>query len=239
MKTFLIACAGVLAQAFAIPFASAAAPGEDIARIVVDAGRSYAVPVRSIKQLKYARAFRTTVHQKYDFSCGSAALATLLTYHYGHAVDETTVFRRMYEVGDQAKIQREGFSLLDMKRYLEAHGYQADGVRATLDELGQVGVPAIILVQENGYNHFVVIKGVHKNRVVVGDPSVGTRVLPREYIESTWVGGILFVIRDHRGKVTFNAAADWNARLAAPVAEAISRDSLGAFALGIPTPDHF
>lgn len=237
MKTFLIACAGALALTLAAPPTTAAGP--PTARIVTDAARSYVVPVRSIKQIKYARAFRTTVRQRYDFSCGSAALATLLTYHYGREVDETTVFRRMYEVGDQAKIQREGFSLLDMKRYLEASGYQADGIRATFDELAAAGVPAIILVQENGYNHFVVIKGVHEERVVVGDPSIGTRVLPRDYVESVWVGGILFVIRDHRQAATFNAAVDWNARLAAPIAEAIARDGVGAAMLGIPTPDHF
>ena len=237
MKALQIAAAASLALFTSV---AAGATGQSpTARIIAEPGRTYTVPVKTLKQLKYERAFRTTVRQQYDFSCGSAAIATLLTYHYGRSVDETDVFRRMYEVGDQARIQREGFSLLDMKRYLDASGYQADGIRATIDELARVGVPAIILVQENGYNHFVVIKGVHNGRMVVGDPSIGTRVLPREYVESIWVGGILFVIRSHRQLAKFNAPADWTARLAAPVAEGVSRGSLGAFTLGIPTPDHF
>jgi predicted double-glycine peptidase len=235
VKIFRIVCAGALALAGSITSAA----GQQAARIIAEPGRSYTVSVRTLKELKYARAFRTTVRQQYDFSCGSAAIATLLTYHYGREVDEATVFRRMFEVGDQAKIQREGFSLLDMKRYLDSSGYRADGIKASIDELAKVGVPAIILVQENGYNHFVVVKGARGGRVVVGDPSIGTRVLSRKYVESIWVGGILFVIRSHRKAAAFNASADWQARLAAPIAQGVSRESLGAFTLSLPQPDHF
>src|SRR3546814_6408724 len=32
--------------------------------------------------------FRSVIRQRYDFSCGSAALATLLTYHYGAPTSE-------------------------------------------------------------------------------------------------------------------------------------------------------
>src|SRR4051794_6409634 len=77
------------------------------------------MPVNSLKQ---ARTARTQI-QKYDFSCGSAALATLLTHHYDYPVTEEVVFKSMYENGDQAKIHKEGFSLLDMKRFLESQGF--------------------------------------------------------------------------------------------------------------------
>ena len=68
--------------------------------------------------------FRTVVRQQYDFSCGSAAVATLLTYQYGRKVSEAEVFKAMYAVGDQEKIQKVGFSMLDMKRYLDEHGHE-------------------------------------------------------------------------------------------------------------------
>ena len=58
--------------------------------------------------------FRTVVRQRYDFSCGSAALATLLRYHYNRDVGEEQVFRAMYAAGDPCVIQPVGFSLLDM-----------------------------------------------------------------------------------------------------------------------------
>src|SRR3974390_1210088 len=82
-------------------------------------GGDFTIPVRSLKQQRQAR----TLIQKCDFSCGSAAVATLLTHHFNYPVTEQQVFTWMYENGDQEKIHREGFSLLDMKRYLATLGF--------------------------------------------------------------------------------------------------------------------
>lgn len=182
---------------------------------------AYAVNVRSLKEAK----FRTTVRQQYDFSCGSAALATLLTYHYEHPVTETEVFQYMYVRGDRTKIQREGFSLLDIKGYLEGHGYEADGFETTLDKLAEVSVPAIVLINENGYQHFVVVKGLRESEVLIGDPSIGSRIVQRARFEQMWVNSIVFVITSVRDTTTFNASADWRAGKA-PLGAAISRESL-------------
>lgn len=176
-------------------------------------GTSYAVAVTSLK----AARFSSTIRQQYDFSCGSAAIATLLTHQYGRQVDEVAVFRHMYERGDQAKIRREGFSMLDMKLYLDALGLRAEGVKVTLDELAAVKIPAIALVRENGYSHFVVVKGVRGGRVVIGDPALGTRVLERREFEKAWSNGILLVINSRLEQALFNAERDWRVRPAAPV----------------------
>lgn len=209
------------------------------APFMAEPGQSYAMPVRTIKELKRERAFRTTVHQQFDFSCGSAALATLLTFHYNRRVDEATVFRAMFEAGDQAKIRAQGFSLLDMKRYLEAGGYQADGVQVSLDELAKVGVPAIALLNDNGYRHFVVVKGIRNDRVILGDPAVGTRILDRAQFEGLRVGGIFFVIRSHLNVARFNLPADWETRLVAPIELSVIRDSLSTFTLTLPDGNRF
>lgn len=209
------------------------------APILAEPGRGYVMPVRTIKELKLARAYRTTIHQQFDFSCGSAAIATLLTYHYGRPVDEATVFQSMFATGDQAKIRAQGFSLLDMKRFLESSGYVADGVEVPLDEIAKVGVPAIALISENGYRHFVVVKGVQGDRVVVGDPAQGTRILSREQFESVRVARIFFVIRSHMNVAKFNRPEDWNARLPAPLALGVARDSVAGFTLTIPDANRF
>jgi hypothetical protein len=122
-----------------------------------------------VTSLREAR-FRTTIRQQYDFSCGSAAVATLLTFQYGFPVNEETVFANMYVNGDQAKIRSEGFSLLDMKRFLESRGFLADGYELPLSKLEEAQIPAIVLIVENGYHHFVVIKGIKGDRVLIGDP---------------------------------------------------------------------
>ena len=50
-----------------------------------------------------ARQFKTIYKQQYDFSCGSSALASLLSFHYEDVVDEQAVFTDMYEKGNQKK----------------------------------------------------------------------------------------------------------------------------------------
>src|SRR4051812_42287500 len=135
------------------------------AALVAPALRAATVEVRGpqdggfearIVSLKEAR-FATTLRQQYDFSCGSAALATLLSFHYGQPVAEREVFARMFETGDRAKIRKEGFSMLDMKRYLASRGLSADGFEQPVERLVQERLPAIVLLSERGYKHFVVI----------------------------------------------------------------------------------
>lgn len=164
------------------------------------------VPLQSFESLR----FNTVVRQKYDFSCGSAALATLLRYHYGTAHDEEQVFRGMWEKGDRDQIRRLGFSLLDMKRYLEAIGLRSDGFKVTLNEIAGAGVPGIALVNINGYRHFVVVKGVSEREVLVGDPALGLKTMERREFTDAW-NGIYFALNSElkRGRANFNGDAQW------------------------------
>lgn len=189
------------------------------AEMPVQSGGAFSVPVQSIKDLR----FRNTIHQQYDFSCGSATLATLLTHHYRYPVSEQDVFREMYERGDKAKIRKDGFSLLDIKNYLEAHGFQADGYVAEVDQLAKAGVPAIALIKEHGYHHFVVIKGLRNGRVLIGDPSSGTRAMPYSQFKLLWVNRILFVIHNKLELASFNAERDWRLVPAAPLGDGVYR----------------
>lgn len=219
--------------------ASALDAAQGAAPVLAEPGRAYTFPVRTLKELKLQRAFSTTVRQQYDFSCGSAALATLLTHHYGQPTGEAEVFAAMYAGGDQAKIRREGFSLLDMKRYLASRGYQGDGVQVPLEKLVAAGVPAIALINDHGYRHFVVVKGRRGERVVLGDPALGTRIVPSSQFEDSRVVDIYFVIRNHRGEAQFNGDRDWTARLPAPLALGVGRESVASMTLSIPAGDRF
>lgn len=189
-----------------------------------------------VTSLKEAR-FQTVIKQQFDFSCGSAAVASLLTYHYDHPIDEITVFNEMFENGDQERIQSVGFSLLDMKRFLEDRGYSADGFETDLDRLADVGVPAIALINTGGYKHFVLIKGIQGPEVVVGDPALGVRVLDRDAFEEMW-NGVIFVVRNKAsvGREHFNQAADWNVRVRAPFGTALSQRSLSNFTVHLTGP---
>lgn len=170
------------------------------------ASGDYALPVKSMVERRYL----TVVRQQYDFSCGSAALATLLRYHYGDPQNEQTIFVGMWKEGDREQIRRLGFSLLDMKRYLNARGITADGYVVTLADIERTGIPGIALIDMKGYKHFVVIKGVANGQVLVGDPSLGIRLIEEEHFRSMW-NGILFALGDavERGKSSFGRDEEW------------------------------
>lgn len=190
------------------------------------------VAAASIKEKK----FQQVVRQQYDFSCGSAALATLLTFHYEQQTEEQTAFDAMYEQGDKEKIAKSGFSLLDMKTYLEGSGFDADGFKASLDTLDTAGIPAIALINYRGYRHFVVIKGIDNGEVLVGDPALGIKSIPRASFESMWDNGILFIVRNKAeiGQKYFNSDAEWKSLARAPLGNALSEGSLSALTATLP-----
>lgn len=187
------------------------------------------------------RRFHTVIRQRYDFSCGSAALATLLRFHYGVRADESGVFDGMWREGDQKLIKVRGFSLLDMKRYLGAVGLAAEGYRVKLDQISGTGVPGIALTVTEGYRHFIVIKGVTADEVLVGDPSRGLIVYSRKRFEEIW-DGLYFVVTTAPavGKTSFNRHSQWARVGRAPVGDGFGRPvEIDALRLASPVLGEF
>jgi hypothetical protein len=196
------------------------------------AGTAFALDLMSIREAKFKRI----VPQQYDFSCGSASIATLLTYHYEDPTNEKAVFEKMWALGDQEKIRSQGFSLLDMKRFLESRGYAADGYQAPLSKLAEVGIPAVVLINLRGYLHFVVVKGITGDAVLVGDPALGLKTYTRAEFEEMW-NGILFVITSNAeiAQSGFNREEEWRLKPTGPLGVALSREAIAAVSLMLPT----
>lgn len=193
--------------------------------VVPGLGGGLQLDVSSFKEQRFSSVMR----QQYDFSCGSAALASLLSYHYGHEVTEREVFSGMYALSDPEKVRSEGFSMLDMKRFLESEGFRADGFRMPLAGLREkVRLPVIVLVTIDGFRHFVIIKGISETEVFVGDPARGLKVYSRTQFESHW-DGAAFVIRSHlaQGRETFLLEGNWPQIARAPLFEGQKGPSLG------------
>ncbi len=199
-------------------------------------GANLSVETKSITEMRFIRVIK----QEHDFSCGSAAVATLLTHHYNRAIDESDVFRVMFKNGDQAKIRKEGFSLLDIRNYLGTLGYTSDGYTLTLDRIAELRVPGIALVNMHGFMHFVVIKGLRGQQVLVGDPAVGLKVIPRAVFNAAW-NGIFFVIRDRVdiARAHFNDDSTWQASVPTPLTAGVARTSLADFTLSLPGRSDF
>lgn len=162
------------------------------------------VPRKSMVDLK----FTSVVRQRLDLSCGAAALATLLTYFYGDRVGEIEIIAEIAKFGDREKIEKEGFSMLELKKFGERRGYISQGYRVNdVAKLAELKLPVITLVNINGYNHFVVIKGARDGQVFTADPAFGNRSFAMAEFARQWNSVILaFASRTHAPKNQFALA---------------------------------
>jgi hypothetical protein len=156
------------------------------------AGTRVEVRVRSMQELRFSRL----VPQTWDVSCGAAALSTVLTYDLGRPVSEYAVATWILRGVDPQRIRaRGGFSLLDLKRFAKALGFEAEGYGGmTLEELLALRAPAIVPVRIHGLDHFVVMRGAVADRVVLGDPAFGNLTVSTRHFQQLWKGGIAFLI---------------------------------------------
>ncbi|WP_347926887.1 C39 family peptidase [Pseudomonas helvetica] len=146
-------------------------------------------PVQSMRERKFA----DLVQQKTDFSCGAASLATILRQAYWLDVTEAQIIEGMLAHSDQNLVRVQGFSMLDMKRYVESIGMRARGYRVTPETLTSVAIPVIVLMDIRGYKHFVVMQKAEKDWVYIGDPVLGHRRFKFDDFVKGW-NGIIFAV---------------------------------------------
>lgn len=175
-----------------------------------DAGRKAALFVAVVSSLPFAHApeattfkiqslkeirERAVVMQRWDNSCAAAALATVLTYGFGDPVSEHHVASRMLARTEPKKVKaRGGFSLLDMKHFVEGRGYNAEAYKnLSVDDLKLFHAP-IVPLQIHGYNHYVVFNAVDDRRVLLADPAFGNRTMSRDRFEKVWLDGLAFIV---------------------------------------------
>ncbi len=139
--------------------------------------------------------FQGIVRQAYDYSCGSAALTTLLNGNVGTQLDEQQVMNGLMKFGETDKIiERRSFSLLDMKRFVSALGLESGGYRGEFKDLVNQDQPAIVPISYAGFKHFVVYKGYKNGRVYVADPALGNISFDEQRFQDIWENNTLFLI---------------------------------------------
>jgi hypothetical protein len=155
-----------------------------------DAG--WGKPVLSLKEIRN----EGVVRQKWDISCGAAALSTLLTYQFKDNTPETDIVVWMLHRTDPARVkERHGFSLLDMKHFAQARGYSAEGFSdMSIDELASQKAAVIVPIRLKGFDHFVVVKGIADGRVFLGDPGFGNVTMKTDRFQKLWKNGIVFIV---------------------------------------------
>ena len=201
-------------------------------RLGLDAGGNAEISVMSWWQIP----FRSVIRQQYDFSCGSAALATLLNYHYHHPINEQQSFTAMWQVGDREAIKKVGFSLADMRSFLISEGYRSEGFKLTMTQLSQLRRPVIVLMDLEGFKHFVVVKGMQDGQVLTGDPMLGIVKYDARDFERYWNGIVLAIMSGPiQERPVYNLITDWNPWARAPLGdEASNQFSIGDLTTFLP-----
>jgi predicted double-glycine peptidase len=168
------------------------------AQVLVNAGTA-----RMEVQVTSLRAQRDSgvVKQGYDYSCGAASLATLLTYGLNDAVGEDALLRALIEPLSPdrlAALQKNGLSLFDLQQLAQKRGHKAQGFRIHRDQLANLSYPVIVFIKPHGYQHFAVFKGLRGERVHIADPSLGNVRMPLYRFLDMWADksghGVIFAV---------------------------------------------
>jgi predicted double-glycine peptidase len=144
--------------------------------------------VRSLIEMRH----QNVVLQQWELSCAAAALATVLRFQYGVPATERSVAlglidRKAYIANPDLVRLRQGFSLLDLKRFVDGLGYEGIGFgRLSLPDLFK-RAPIIVPVNFQGFPHFVVFRGGTEKRVLLADPAFGNVTMSVDRFLNGWI----------------------------------------------------
>ncbi len=173
-------------------------------------GLAVAQSVRSVMEMRR----RHVVIQEFDISCAAAALATLLTYQHGDRITEREIALGLIDrpeyIENPALVRlRQGFSLLDLKRFVDKRGYEGIGFGQLDYEHVLDYAPIIVPLDLQGFRHFVVFRGELGGSVLLADPAYGNRTMSRQRFMDTWIdfpqlGRVGFVVERRDGLIPPN-----------------------------------
>lgn len=109
--------------------------------------------------------------------CGLACLAMVSTYH-GYKTDLATLRRKF-------PISLRGVTLQTLIQIADQMDFACRPLRLELEELDQLQTPTIL---HWDMNHFVVLKKVHQNYIIIHDPAQGVRKVPMKEVSEHFTG---------------------------------------------------
>ena len=186
--------------------------------------------VRSLKEIRD----EGVVKQRWDVSCGAAALSTLLTYDFKDNTPETSIVVWLLHRVDANRVRsRGGFSLLDLKHFSEARGYHAEAFSGmSIQDLALEKTSVIVPIREKGFDHFVVVKGIVAGHVILGDPGFGNITMRVDRFQILWKNGIVFVVHPPDDRMIGDKRLPLAARL-------VPDESLISRKIGVTAPSNY
>jgi predicted double-glycine peptidase len=170
---------------------------------VWDQTRQFSVFVRNAKEIRTAGV----ILQQRDFSCGAAALATVLNKFWGENTNETALLVAIATTLSKAELEeriKNGLTLTDLKRVCDRFGYTTVLGKLTVDKLADIKVPLIVGITVNDYDHFVVVRGADSKFVYLADPAVGRVRVPLEEFAQQWQKNAVLVVVKPKSQIPKN-----------------------------------
>lgn len=184
-KAAMILCLNLCLQAVVVSVAFAAAVTFSVA------GGRFSGEVKSYKEIKT----ENIVAQSHDYSCGPAAIATILSYYFNEPVTEAEIIKFLLLTTNIEKVkENKGFSLLDLKKFAQSKGYETTGYQMDFEFLVNLNRPVLVPINIREYHHFVVFRGLKGDRVFIADPVLGQMTMRYDKFLGIWKGGIGLVL---------------------------------------------
>lgn len=163
-------------------------------------------PLMRRPQSWQARRYANVVRQVLEFSCGSASLATLLTFFLGRPTTEMeviTLLRQRYPAETEWRRKREqGFSFEDIIFAAERLGFAAQAARIEVPQLPQIAGPVIVHLNKGAWEHFSVLRAAREGFYYIADPVQGQVTMLEHEFRREFTGAVLAVWRRGRGVPT-------------------------------------
>lgn len=143
-----------------------------------------------------ALRYEATVPQRFDFTCGAASVATLLTFYWNDPHSEAMVLKtleRRYSREQTVKLTQDGLSFDDLIFMAGQLGYAAQGAMIPASELSRLAAPVIVHLDKGSLKHFVVLRMVGSGVFYISDPVVGQVALDSVEFERQYTGNALAV----------------------------------------------
>jgi len=154
-----------------------------------------AVPITPYRTLRYEGVIGQTSY----YTCGPAAVATLLTHYYGQPTAESEILELSEKAmeGSGKSPEQRGVTAFALRQALANKNIQARGMRLTLASLRnyfrQGGLPVVLHVTKPQM-HYVLAVGIVGDWVILADPSWGRRIQPlRALVEEQGFSGVTLV----------------------------------------------
>jgi len=140
------------------------------------------IQVQSWKQLRDEGIEK----QDLDYSCGSAAVATILRSYYGVEVYEKDILKEVEKLGNDGAA-----SFSDLQEAVQTFGFKATGISTDFDTLKTIKIPALLYLKYRDQDHFSVLRGISDSHVLLADSSWGNRTFTAHQFSKLWLDDTL------------------------------------------------